>query len=340
MSIKIGELILERGVALAPMAGVTDVSFRKICYAYGAEYFVSEMLSAKALCYEQIGKRKDTSVSGTASLAAITSDEGPTAVQIFGSEPEFMAEAAKMLESGSYRGCGSQKAPVAIDINMGCPMRKIVGNGEGSALMRDPRLAGRIVEAISAAVSIPVTVKIRAGWDGDSINAPEMARILEGSGAAAICVHARTREQMYSPGISLKVIEDVKRSVKIPVFGNGDIFSAADALSMIDKTGCDGIMVGRGATGNPWIFEEIRAAMQGKEFTPPSCEERLRVAREHMLDLIDRKGPRVGLAEGKKHAAWYLSGLKGSASARNEIMNATDIEEMFGVFERIKSENL
>ena len=259
---------------------------------------------------------------------------------MFGREPEFMAEAAKMLESRSYRGCISEKPPVAIDINMGCPMRKIVGNGEGSALMRDPRLAGRLVEAIASAVSIPVTVKIRAGWDGDSINAPEMARILEASGAAAICVHARTREQMYTPGISLKVIEDVKGSVGIPVLGNGDIFSAKDALEMIDKTGCDGVMIGRGATGNPWIFEEIRTAMQGKEYVPPLCDERLRVAYEHMKALILRNGERTGLAEGKKHAAWYLTGLRGSAAARNEIMNATTMDEVFSVFDRIRKENV
>ena len=338
MSIKIGEAVLPFGMALAPMAGVTDVSFRKICSAHGAEYFVSEMLSAKALCYEQIGKRRE--YSGTAPLAAITAEEGPTAVQIFGCEPEFMSEAAKMLEARSYRGCISEKPPVAIDINMGCPMRKIVGNGEGSALMKDPRLAGQVVEAVASAVSIPVTVKIRAGWDADSINAPEMARILESSGAAAVCIHARTREQMYTPGISLKVIEDVKKAVNIPVFGNGDVFSAADAIKMMDETGCDGVMIGRGATGNPWIFEEIRAAMQGREYTAPTCEERLTVAYEHMRALIERKGERVGLAEGKKHAAWYLTGLRGSAAARCEIMNAASIDEIFGVFERIKEENL
>ena len=340
MSIKVGDIVLKHGVALAPMAGVTDVSFRKICYAHGAEYFVSEMLSAKALCYEQIGKRKESAVSGTAPLAAITAEEGPTAVQIFGCDPQFMAEAARMLQTRSYRGCISEKSPVAIDINMGCPMRKIVGNGEGSALMRDIHLAGQVVEAVASAVSIPVTVKIRAGWDSDSVNAPEMARVLEASGAAVICVHARTREQMYTPGISLKVIEDVKKSVSVPVFGNGDIFSAKDALEMIDKTGCDGVMIGRGATGNPWIFEEIRAALDGREYSYPDCEKRLSVAYEHMQTLIQRKGERTGLAEGKKHAAWYLSGLRGSATARNEIMNAATSDEIFKIFERIKAENI
>jgi tRNA-dihydrouridine synthase B len=199
---KIGETVLPFGMALAPMAGVTDVSFRKICYDYGAEYFVSEMLSAKALCYEQIGKRKD--ISGTAPLAAITYGEGPTAVQIFGCEPEFMSRAARMLETREYRGCISEKPPVAIDINMGCPMRKIVGNGEGSALMKDPEKAGRIMRAVADAVPCPATAKIRAGWDESSRNAVEVAKILEANGAAFICVHGRTRKQMYAPPSILK----------------------------------------------------------------------------------------------------------------------------------------
>ena len=339
MSVKFGNITLESGLMLAPMAGVTDRSFRRLCRRYGAEYLVSEMVSAKALCYEQEGKRKNIAMSGTAPLAAVTFDEAPMAVQIFGSEPKFMAEAAKMLEASSYRGCVSETAPAAIDINMGCPMKKIVGNGEGSALMRDPKLAGEICYAVSRAVNIPVTVKIRAGWDLDSVNAPEVAKILEASGASLICVHARTREQMYSPGIDLSVIERVKKAVSIPVIGNGDIFTAKDALDMMDKTGCDGVMIGRGAMGNPWLFSEISATLGKEAYDPPSVEERVGVALGQLDEMLLHKGERVGLAEGKKHMAWYLSGLRGAAAARNAIMIAQNRDEIQKIFYELLKEN-
>lgn len=338
MSVKIGNTVLRHGVMLAPMAGVTDRSFRRLCHEFGAEYTVSEMVSAKALCYEQRAKRSSAG-SNTASLASITRAEGPMAIQIFGSEPSFMADAAKMLEDSSYRGCTSEISPVAIDINMGCPMRKIVGNGEGSALMKDVRLAGKICEAVSRAVSLPVTVKIRAGWDSDSINAPELARVLEASGASLICVHARTREQMYRPGIDIGVIEKVKNAVGISVIGNGDISSADDALAMMDKTGCDGVMIGRGAMGNPWIFAEIAARLEGREYLPPTVSERLGVALSHFEELLSHKGERVGLAEAKKHMAWYLTGMRGSATARNDIMSADTKDGIYAVIERILKEN-
>ncbi len=328
MSLKIGKTELPCGLVLAPMAGVTDRSFRRLCHEKGAEYTVSEMVSAKALCYEQLGKRKNIQDTGTAPLAAITEGEGPMAIQIFGSEPSFMSEAAKMLEKGEYRGCTSNALPIAIDINMGCPMRKIVGNGEGSALMKNIPLAAEICRAVVKSVDIPVTVKLRAGWDKDSINAPELAKALEAAGAAAICVHARTREQLYSPGIDLSVIEKVKGSVSIPVIGNGDITTAADALHMIQKCGCDGVMIGRGAMGNPWIFSEIKAAMEGREYTFPTVEERMNTAIEHLEAMLGHKGERVGLAEGKKHMAWYLTGLRGAAAARNAIMQATSKAEI------------
>ena len=339
MSLKIGTATLEHGLMLAPMAGVTDRSFRLLCREKGAEYLVSEMVSAKALCYEQKAKRREAALMGTAPLAAISAEEAPMAIQIFGSEPDFMAEAARMLEASSYRGCVSELPPVAIDVNMGCPVRKITSNGEGSALMKNPRLAGEIVSAMTKAVKLPVTVKIRAGWDSDSINAPEMAKILEQSGASLICVHARTKEQLYTPGIDLRVIEQVKRAVSIPVIGNGDITSAEDALTMIEQTDCDGVMVGRGAMGNPWLFAEIAARMEGREFHAPTVEERLMTALAHLDQMLAHKGDRVGLAEGKKHVSWYLNGLRGAASARAAIMTADSPDAIRRVLETILKEN-
>ena len=332
MSIDIGNIHLKHGLMLAPMAGVTDRTFRMLCRRFGAEYLVSEMVSAKALCYEQRAKRKEFGNSGTAPLAEIKKEQLPMALQIFGSEPEFMAEAAKMIQDMSYRGCTSDVPPSAIDINMGCPVRKITGNGEGSALMKDPKLASDIVFAVSKAVDLPVTVKIRAGWDKSSVNAPELAKRLEDAGASLICVHARTREQLYSPGIDLSVIERTKKAVSIPVVGNGDIYCADDALNMIDKTGCDGVMIGRGAMGNPWIFSEIAARLSGESYQVPSISDRFEVAMEHLDIMIEHKGERVGLAEAKKHMAWYLGGVRGAASARSAIMTATSSEEIKKVF--------
>ncbi len=337
MSLKIGTTTLDHGLILAPMAGVTDRTFRTICKRFGAEYTVSEMVSAKALCYEQRAHRKESSASNTSSLAAVMKEESPMAVQIFGREPEFMAEAAKMIAEGSYKGCMSEVPPAAIDINMGCPVRKITGNGEGSALMKDPALAGKIVYAVSRAVNIPVTVKIRAGWDSLSINAPEMAKILEANGASLICVHARTREQLYAPGIDLTVIEQVKKAVSISIVGNGDIYSADDAIRMIETTECDGIMIGRGAMGNPWIFEEIIAKMEGKKYIPPTLDERLTIAVQQLQKMISHKGERVGLAEAKKHMAWYINGVNGAASARAKIMQATDASDILRVFDELRA---
>ncbi len=326
MSISIGKYILEHGLMLAPMAGVTDTAFRMLCKEHGAEYTVSEMVCAKALCYEQKSK-KDT-VSPSAALARVSFEQMPMAVQLFGHEPEFMADAARMISSNTYKGCVSECPPTAIDINMGCPVRKITANGEGSALMRDTALAARIVGSVVKAVSIPVTVKIRAGWDSQSINAPEFAKALEAAGASLICVHARTKEQMYTNGIDLSVIEKVKNSVQIPIVGNGDIYCADDAVNMIIKTGCDGVMIGRGSQGNPWIFEEIIAKINGKAYMPPSPDERIATAIKHLEATVAQKGERTGIAEAKKHMAWYTGGFRDSASARREIMLAVSVDEI------------
>ncbi len=338
MGLNIGKYYLPHGLMLAPMAGVTDRTFRLLCKSLGAEYTVSEMVCAKAMCYEERTKKKSTEISATAMLSYTDSENMPMAVQIFGSEAEFMAQAARMIQDGTYRGCRSSATPAAIDINMGCPVRKITANGEGSALMKNTALAASIVSAVKKAVDIPVSVKIRAGWDSQSVNAPEFAKALEAAGADFICVHARTKEQLYSPGIDISVIEKVKRSVDIPIIGNGDIYSAEDALAMIDKTGCDGVMIGRGAQGNPWIFSEISARLSGKDYIIPTPTERLNTAIKQLEDMIEDKGERTGLAEAKKHMAWYVSGLKDSARARAAIMVADSAQEIKEIFNLLLSE--
>ncbi|MBP3665720.1 MAG: tRNA dihydrouridine synthase DusB [Clostridia bacterium] len=325
-----GSITLPHGLALAPLAGVSDRAFRRVCRACGADFTVSEMVSAKALCYEQ--RKKDPKVrSVSGQLASVMADELPMAVQIFGSEPDFMAEAARMIEANEYIGCVSEVPPSAIDINMGCPVRKVTGNGEGSALLKNPKLIGEIVSAVARAVSIPVTVKIRAGWDKDSVNAPEVAKIIEASGASMLTVHARTREQMYEPGVDRSVITAVKQAVSIPVLGNGDIYTAADALSMMAETGCDGVMIARGAMGNPWVFTEICAALDGKDYTPPPIAERFEVALAQVWEMITEKGERVGVAEAKKHLAWYCHGMEGAAAARGRLMQAESYGELAAI---------
>ena len=325
-----GNITLPHGLALAPLAGVSDRAFRRVCRTCGADFTVSEMVSAKALCYEQRKKDlKTRSVSGH--LASVMKDELPMAVQIFGSEPDFMAEAARMIEANRYIGCESEVPPSAIDINMGCPVKKVTGNGEGSALLKNPTLIGEIVTAVVKAVKIPVTVKIRAGWDKDSINAPEVAKIIEASGASMICVHARTREQMYEPGVDRSVITAVKNAVSIPVLGNGDIYTAADALSMMEETGCDGVMIARGAMGNPWVFSEICAALDGNSYTPPPVADKFEVALTQVREMIEEKGERVGVAEAKKHLAWYCHGMEGAAAARSRLMLAASYDELAAI---------
>lgn len=332
-----GNITVAHGLCLAPLAGVSDRPFRRMARRFGAEYTVSEMVSAKALCYEQKCKRPITEARvRTAPLAAVLREEAPMAVQLFGAEPTFMAEAARLLESGEYLGACGEIPPSAIDINMGCPMAKIVGNGEGCALMKNPTLAASIVRAVVDAVKLPVTVKFRSGWDADSINAVEFAKRIEDAGAAMVCVHGRTRAQMYAPSADWEIIRRVKDAVSIPVVGNGDIFNKDDAIRMYEVTGCDGIMIARGAQGNPWIFSEILAAMDEETYTPPTTEERLRIAEEHAQWLVEAKGERVGIAESRKHVAWYLHGMRGASAARSSVMKATTLDEMRSVFDALR----
>lgn len=333
--IKIGNCVLENGIFSAPLAGVSDRAFRHICREAGAEYTVSEMISAKALCYEQKTSKKKPDSLRTAPLATVKQDELPMAVQLFGSEPEFMAEAARMIESNLYNGCRSDTPPTAIDINMGCPVQKVVSNKEGSALMKDPKLAADIVRTVCKATSLPVTVKIRSGWDTNSINAPEMAKMLEDAGAALITVHGRTRAQMYSGTSDNGVIAGVKKAVKIPVVGNGDIYSADDALRMLEETGCDGVMVARGSLGNPWIFTEIAARLKGLPYTPPTAEEKIRVAISHLQLMVSEKGEKIAVPEARKHLSWYTKGMVGASAARNEINRATTLDQMKSILKSV-----
>ncbi len=313
---------LKHGLILAPMAGVTDHSMRILCHRMGAELSVTEMISAKAMHF---GDEK------TLDLAKFDSSTSPCAIQIFGHEPEIMAEAAKTLEE-RFR-------PEIIDINMGCPVKKIVSNGEGSALMRDPCLARSIVSAVVKAVETPVTVKIRAGWDEASKNAVELAKELEAAGASMIAVHGRTKSQMYNPGVDLDIIKAVKKTVCVPVVGNGDIYSAEDALRMLEYTECDGIMIARGAYGNPWIFREIISALEGKGYTPPSVTERISLAKEHISLLITDKGEYTGIREARKHLAWYIKGMRGAAPARVEINAAESVDAVTEILDRLEKEN-
>ena len=334
----IGAHTLAHGVMLAPMAGVADTTFRAICRAHGAEYTVSEMLSAKALCFEQKGR--PSAPARTAALANIIREESPMAIQLFGREPDFMAEAARLIESGTYRGACLEMPPAAIDINMGCPVPKVVGNGEGSALMREPALAAEIVRAIKRAVKLPVTVKIRAGFTNDNKHAPEMAKMLEDAGADLICVHGRTRQQYYQPTSDNGIIAAVKRAVRVPVIGNGDLNCGEDVKRMLTETGCDGVMIARGSLGNPWIFSEVIAALEGREYVAPDAAERLAAALTHAADLVARKGERVGLPEARKHLVWYCKGLRGAAAARGELMQAQSLEGVRAVFDSLLAQNV
>ena len=301
---KIGNIELSRGAGLAPMAGVTDAAMRLLCHEQGAAWAVSEMLSAKGWIYSQ-GKNRNA-----VELLTRLPGEGIAGLQLFGREPEYIYQAAQMLESWGFQ---------FIDLNFGCPAPKITGNGEGSAMMREPELIGEVTRAAVKATRLPVTVKIRAGWDETCINAVEVAQICEQAGATAVAVHARTRMQQYSGHADWSIIRDVKKHVSVPVLGNGDVRSGADAIRMINETGCDGVIVGRAAQGNPWLFAEIRAAILGETWNPPTASERAEMALRH-FDLETRlHGDKKGLLEMRKHIAWYVAGLPGASKFRETI---------------------
>ena len=310
---RIGNVILDNNVALAPMAGVTDLSFRLLCKEQGCGYVVSEMVSAKAILYNN----KNTDI-----LLKTVPEEAPAAIQLFGSDPDIMADIAARLEE---RNLGF----AVIDVNMGCPVPKIVNNKEGSALMKDPLLAGRIIEKMASRLSCPVTVKFRKGFDDEHVNAVEFAHIMEESGAAAVTVHARTREQYYSGKADWDIIRQVKEAVSIPVIGNGDVTSPQKAEELVKQTGCDGIMIARGAQGNPWIFSEmITYEETGTLPERPGKEEVRDMMLRHARLQLKYKGEFIGIREMRKHVAWYTKGLKGSAKLREEINRVESYQEL------------
>lgn len=308
---KIGNVEINGKAVLAPMAGVADRAFRELCVGYGASYVVSEMISSKGV---SMGDRKSKQ------LSFISDIERPAAVQIFGSNPEIMAESIPMV---------MESKPEIIDINMGCPAPKIAGNGGGASLMKNPQLAEDIVRGVVKASPVPVTVKIRMGWDFDSINAVEIAKRAENAGAAAITVHGRTKSQMYAPPVNREIIAEVKRAVSIPVIGNGDITDGFSAAKMLEETNCDLVMVGRGALGRPWVFSQINAYLEhGRILPEPPVTERMRVMVNHIKTICEYKGEYVGLREARKHAAWYTKGLHGAAEYRREIGSLSSIEQL------------
>lgn len=308
---QIGDIKLAAPLALAPMAGITDLPFRLICRRLGCGMTVSEMVSAKGLLYKNVK---------TTEMLRIDDGERPTAIQLFGSVPEELAEAARMVEASGAD---------MIDFNMGCPVPKIVNNGEGSALMKQPQLAHDILAAMVKAVKIPVTVKFRAGWDDSSRNAVEIAKAVEAAGVSAVAVHGRTRQQFYEGKADWGIIAEVKQAVKVPVFGNGDIFTVEDGLRMLEETGVDGLMIGRGADGNPWIFRELAAVLRGEERpAAPSLQERLAQAAEHLDMLIDYKGEHISVKEMRRHISAYLKGLPHAAEFRGRF-HKVDTREQF-----------
>ena len=311
---KIGSLELKRTAALAPMAGVADSAFRQICKEFGACYLVGEMASAKGMHYSD---------KKTARLLTVREQERPIAVQLFGDEPEILAEAARKALAFQ---------PDVIDINMGCPAPKVAGNGGGSALMKNPALAARITEAVVRAVDLPVTVKFRKGWDDQSVNAVEFARAIEQSGAAAVTVHGRTRQQYYAPPVDLDIIAAVKQAVSIPVIGNGDCVDIPSVINMYKYTKCDLVMIGRGALGSPWIFRQVdRYLTDGTVLPDPSLPERMQVMLRHIKLICENKGESGGMREARKHAAWYMKGMRGATAFRKqggELCTYADAEKL------------
>ncbi len=321
---KIGNIEIDsRTAGLAPMAGVADRAFRELCVSYGATYVVSEMVSSKGLT---MCDRKSKS------LLYLSEKERPAAAQIFGCDPEIMARSA--VECLAYK-------PEIIDINMGCPAPKIAGNGGGSALMKDIDLAEKIMISVKKAVDIPVTVKMRLGWDKDSINCVELAKRAEQAGIDAITVHGRTRAQMYAPSVDRQMIAKVKSSVSIPVIANGDIVDGISAAKMLEETNCDYLLVGRGALGRPWVFSQISAYLKHEAVLPePPIAERMRVMVNHIKQICEYKGERIGIREARKHAAWYIKSVKGAAAYRQKVGMLESIEQLEELAYTIAVENM
>ncbi len=322
---KIGNVELDNRIFLAPMAGVTDMPFRVLCKEQGCGLVYTEMVSAKGMHYNDM---KSTQ------LTLLDEKEKPGAVQIFGSEPEIMAEVAAKLDKSDAS---------IIDINMGCPAPKITKNGEGSALMKKPELVARIVRAVSGATEKPVTVKIRKGWDDATINAVEIAQIAEENGASAVAVHGRTREQQYSGKADWDIIKQVKQAVSIPVIGNGDVVGPKEAKRLFEETGCDAIMIGRGAQGNPWIFNQINKYLEEGVIVPlPTAQQKIETIIRHMNMLMEHKGERTGILEMRSHIAWYIKGLRDAAYTKQKIFTLTDKEEIFSLLQSflLRQENI
>lgn len=321
--LQIGNVTLENNLILAPMAGVTDLPFRLLCKEQGAGLLCMEMVSAKAILY----KNKNTE-----ELLTIDPRENPVSLQLFGSDPDIMAEIAKQIEERPFD---------ILDINMGCPVPKVVNNGDGSALMKNPLLAGKIIEKVASAIEKPVTVKIRKGFDDEHVNAVEMAHIAQESGAAAVAVHGRTREQYYSGKADWDIIRQVKEAVSIPVIGNGDILKAEDVIEMKEQTGCDGFMIGRGAQGNPWIFSQILSYFKtGTYPEKPGFQEVTEMLLRHAKMQLAFKGEYTGIREIRKHAAWYTSGYKNSSKLRGRINEVESYEQLEALFREVASYNM
>ncbi|MGN0551096.1 MAG: tRNA dihydrouridine synthase DusB [Acutalibacteraceae bacterium] len=319
---KIGKVEINGYAALAPMAGVTDRAFRELCKSYGASYVVGEMVSAKGVSYKNV---KSTE------LMELSLEERPAAVQLFGNEPDVMAKAAVSA---------MQFKPDILDINMGCPAPKITGNNCGSALMRDPKLCAQLVKAVKKAVEVPVTVKIRKGWDDENVNALEVAKYCEDSGADAITIHGRTRQQFYSGEADLDIIRKIKENVSVPVIGNGDITNAQQAVNMYEYTNCDLVMVGRGALGNPWVFSQINAWITDMRIVPPpTVEEKLVVMLRHIEKICKYKGEQHGIKEARKHIAWYLKGFKNAAGFRDAAGRVSGIDDVKALIVEVHKAN-
>lgn len=312
-NLNIGGVSLKSHAVLAPMAGVSDRAYRELCVRFGAAYCVSEMVSSKALSFNS--KKSEE-------LMEISDLERPCGIQIFGDDPKCMADAAKHA---------LENKPDIIDINMGCPAPKISSNGSGSALMKNPRLCGEIVKAVTAVTNIPVTVKIRKGWDDDSVNAVEVAKICESAGAAAITVHGRTRQQYYKPPVDYDIIKVVRESVSVPVIANGDIDSAEKAKEVMDITGCDLVMIGRATLGNPWIFSQINAYLENPnvKIHTPDLEERLGVMIEHIGKMVEYKGEHMAMLQARKLVVGYFKGMKGAAALRNEAGKIKTLDDLY-----------